>query len=400
MRRRLPIAAGGAPGGDRSRGRPDPGRPHPQGPLRPAVGGRRPNLSRRLAGRLLGDAQRRTGPALCRRDRARPADRAQPRPAARRLRPALGARRPAPRLRRAKRRGRRADGVGGRRQRRALPGADGGHQSSPALGRRIGVVGARRPAHRLRVGHARPRARRCQRRSDGHHALSLQADRRRGHDALQRQPPHPRVRRRRRHPAGLAAHRGRRLRALDRLGTGGRRGRVRVESRGRSRQDVQLRRLQRLGAHPTGAPTHHHQERGVLAGVVAGRHAPGVCRHPPRPHLVGDDDGGHPRLGDERRRQRPRRARRGPRQPPGRAAVVGRRPARLLRGAGPRRGAAGATARRRRRRGAGRDRARQRRRLGSGPLDPGLRVQRRPTVRRTSTRGTSAPRPARSAARP
>ena len=219
------------------------------------------------------------------------------------LRPALGARRPAAGLRRPGRRGRRPDGLGSRWQRRALPGADRRHQPSAPLGRRVGGVGARRPAHRLRLGHAGPRRRRRQRRPDGDHALPVQADRRRRVDAVQRQSPHAPVRRRRRHPAGHPAHRGHRLRAFDRLGAGRRRDRVRVQPRGQPRSHLQLRRVQRVGAHQAGAPDHVHQERRVRAGVVARRHPAGLCRHAAGSDLVGDDDGGHPRLGDECRRQ-------------------------------------------------------------------------------------------------
>ena len=172
----------------------------PDGPVRPAVGRRRQVSPDRHARRLLGDAQRRTraGPMPCV-HRPRPRDRRGARPAARLLRPALGARRPAARLPRAHGEG---DGLivsRGRRQRRALPGAGRGHQSSAALGRRVGGVVARWPAHRLRLGDAGPRERRRQRRSDGDHALPLQADGRRGLDALQRQPPPAHLRRRRRH---------------------------------------------------------------------------------------------------------------------------------------------------------------------------------------------------------
>ena len=49
---------------------------------------------------------------------------------------------------------------------------------------------------------------------------------------------------------------------------------------------------------------------------------PRLPGHAPRPHRPRDHDGGHPRLGDERRRQRPPRAGRGRRQPPGIAHVV------------------------------------------------------------------------------
>ena len=86
--------------------------------------------------------------------------------------------------------------------------------------------------------------------------------------------------------------------------------------------------------------------------------------------LVGNDDGGHPRLGDERRRQPAGRDRGRDRQPPGRAALVGRRTPRLLHAAGARRGAAGAAAGGRRRGRPGGQGPRQRRRLGRGQ-DPG-----------------------------
>ena len=79
--------------------------------------------------------------------------------------------------------------------------------------------------------------------------LPLQAHRGRGPDALQRQPAHPRLRRRHRHASADAAHRRHVLRALDRLGAERRRGPVCLESRSRSRQVVQLRRVRGVAAH-------------------------------------------------------------------------------------------------------------------------------------------------------
>ena len=285
-----------------------------------------------------------------------------------------------------------ADGSGAR----FLAPVEGTNHPLPSAGESV-LVGARWTAHRLRLGHPGPRERRRQRRPDGDHALSLQADGRRGIDAVQRQSPHARLRRRRRHPPGLAAHRGGGLRALDRLGAQGRRDRLRLEPRSQPGSHVQLRRLHRVGPHQGRPPRHGQQERGVLAGVVARRHAPGLHRHASRSHLVGDDDGGHPRVGDERRRQRPGGARRRGGQPPGRAALVRRRPARVLLAAGAGRGAAGAVARHRRTARAGGQGPRQRRGVGPGPLGgrlradharrPGGSLHRRPRGARRSPSG-------------
>ena len=159
MRRRLPVGSGGTARDGRSRGLAG----QPRGGLAPK------DL---FALRSVADVQispdgtrvaysvvHNDGPGrpVCGRHHPRPAVGPQPCAAARRLRPALGARRPTARLRRSERRGHGADGVGGRRQRRALPRAGRGHQSSAALVRRVGGVGAGWPAHRLRLGDARAR---------------------------------------------------------------------------------------------------------------------------------------------------------------------------------------------------------------------------------------------------
>ena len=79
------------------------------------------------------------------------------------------------------------------------------HESSAAVQRRAARVVAGRQAGRVHLGDGRARNRGRQRRSDGHHALSLQADGIGRADALQRQPPAAHLHRRRRQQAGASS---------------------------------------------------------------------------------------------------------------------------------------------------------------------------------------------------
>ncbi len=209
-----------------------PERPHAARPGRARTDARRPvyahlrrpgrALTHRHARRVFSGPQRREGTPPRDRARAEPRDGADAHAAARLVEPALGAGWTAPRLPGQRPRRRRHHGERSRRQRRAARGAGRRHEPSLALSRTRGGVGARWPAHRVRVGHAWARKRRRQRRPDGDHAVSLQAHGWRGPDALQRQSAHASVRGRRRHAPGHAAHDRDVLRALDRLGAEGR----------------------------------------------------------------------------------------------------------------------------------------------------------------------------------
>ena len=147
------------------------------------------------------------------------------------------------------------------------------------------------------------------------------------------------------------AHRGHRLRAFDRLVAGRRRDRVRLQPRGQPRSHLQLRRLQRVGAH-------RRQVRRITATKSA-EYAPvwspdgtrlafaGTRRDLTSSETTMEDT--HVWVMNADGSQRVEIGA-GHRQPPGRAALVGRRTPRLLHAAGARRRAAGAAAGGRRRR--------------------------------------------------
>ena len=213
-------------------------------------------------------------------------------------------------------------------------------------GRRHRLV-ARRHAHRLRVRDPGPRDRARQRGSGRDHTLPLQARRRRGDDALQRQPAAPHLRRRSRHGCRLAAHARGPRGALDRLVAGRARDRLRVERGTRPRPLLQPRPVRDSRGRRGRPQAHRHRERRVPAALVAGRQEPRVPGHAPRAHRPRDHDGGHPRVADGRGRQRAARAGGGRGQPTGRGQLVARRPVDLLHRPGARARAAGRTAARR-----------------------------------------------------
>ena len=250
---------------------------------------------------------------------------------------ALVSRRPLDRLHRPHRGGRRAHrrhaaGRGG------PPRRAGRHDESSAalVGTERGVV-ARWPRHRVRLGDAGSRERARRRRPDGDHAVPVQADGGRGADALQRQQAAARVRRRPGHARASGSSPTGRTTSIR---STGRRRAIRSSSSPTARpapDKVFNYDIFTLNAR-TGASRRltTHEERRVLPGVLARRHAYRVCRHDARPHLVGDDDGGHARVGDAGRRQRARGGGQGHRQSPGAAALVSRRPAGAVHGAGAR----------------------------------------------------------------
>ena len=140
-----------------------------------------------------------------------------------------------------------------RRQERARRRATGRHRrafvaemsGTNARCRRHGTDGrlvARRQADRVRLVGARAGDGRRDRRSDGDHALSLQAGRRRGDDALQRQPPAAHLRRRRRDRARVEQLTdGTHYEHSIDWSPNGRRDRVRLEPRAERGSVLQLR---------------------------------------------------------------------------------------------------------------------------------------------------------------
>ena len=157
------------------------------------------------------------------------------------------------------------------------------------------------------------------RRSDGHHALSLQAGRRRGHDALQRQPAPAPLRRRRRLSARRAAHRRRRTTStpIDWSPNGDEM--LFLTNRDADDDEFFNYDVFALTAGRQVDPTADRDgKQRVPPALVARREDDRVPGDQARPHRSRDDDGGHARVGDERRRHGPARDRRSDRQPPGR----------------------------------------------------------------------------------
>ena len=197
----------------------------------------------------------------------------------------------------------------------------------PAAGRgKPAHLVARREADRVRVEHARPRTGR-ERRPDGHHALSLQADRVGRAHPLQRQPPAPHLRRRRRVTAPVRQlTSGDLLRALARWSPSG--DRILFVSNREAdpdrffNYDVFTVRVADGSIDRLTATKNAEYDPVYSSDGTADR----LPRHEAPAHLLGDDDGGHARVGDERGRQRPARSRRRGGQPAGRAAVDRRRP--------------------------------------------------------------------------
>ena len=177
----------------------------------------------------------------------------------------------------------------------------------PATGSTSRLV-AGRQAHRVRLGGARPRNRGRHRRSDGHHALSLQAGRRRRHDALQRQPPAAHLRRRRRDRAQsssspTATHYEH---SID-WSPNGDEIAVRLEPRAERRPVLQLRPVRAEARRQVDPPADRDRERRVPPALVARRQDDRVPGDQARPHRSRDDDGGHARLGDRTPTARNRR---------------------------------------------------------------------------------------------
>ncbi len=287
---------------------------------------------------------------------------------------ALVSRWPLDRLPRADRGGRRAH----RRHaaRRGPPAHRAGRldESSPAVVGTKPGLGARWPRHRVRLGDPRSRERTRRRRPDGDHAVSVQADSGRGAHALQRQQAAARVRRRRSHARRPPAHRRAVLRTFHRLVAEGRSDPLRLQPGDQSRQDLQLRHLLVECPHRRDPAPHDHEERRVLPRLLSGWLAHRVCRHDTRPHLVGNDNGRHARLGDAVRWHRARRGGQVHRQSSGRAALVGRRPAGIVHRTGTRQGEADGGGRQHRRHLDDDRRQRQRRRVLGGEGSAGLRV--------------------------
>ena len=173
--------------------------------------------------------------------------------------------------------------AGARRRRLIAPVAT--HQPSTALVRPEHRVVARRARDRLRVGDAGPRDRARQRRSDGDHAVSLQADRRRRADALQRQQAAPHLRRRPRQPHRCGSSPT--APSTSTRSTGRRRATRSLFVSNREADPDKIFNYDLFAVNVDGrrgpAP-HRHQERGIPPGLVARRHAHRVCRHDARPH--------------------------------------------------------------------------------------------------------------------
>ena len=98
--------------------------------------------------------------------------------------------------------------------------------------------------------------------------------------------------------AGAAAHRRATTTSTRSTGRRRRRDPVRLEPRGRPRPDLQLRHLHGRVGDGADPAAHRHEERRVPSGVVARRQHDRLPRHEARADVVGDDDGGHARLGD------------------------------------------------------------------------------------------------------
>ncbi len=120
------------------------------------------------------------------------------------------------------------------------------------------------------------------------------------------------------------------LRALDRL-VDDRRAALSLEPRRRRRQVLQLRPVRDEDGRQVDPPAERDREQRIPSALVAGRFDGRLRGDQTRPHRSRDDDGGHPRVGDEGRRHRPPRGRHHRQSPGGARVDLGRSRAALHR---------------------------------------------------------------------